>query len=222
MNQLLASLRRIVSYAMPLTRRVKTAYSGTVEITMDHGHKTLDTAHANYSYGSLQRVLRYGLQFTQPETAKQVLVLGLGGGSVVEVLRKTPAFKGDITAVELDPVIVQIADEEFNVRSDETLHIVCADAFAWVPTAPEQSFDLIIIDLFLDLTLPTGLSSGSFWEHIARVVQPNGRVLFNSLTANSVLIDQQPADSYWAQHGFEVKEVEVELLNLLYILRRVA
>ncbi|TGE09927.1 spermidine synthase [Hymenobacter fodinae] len=222
MKQLLTSLRQLVSYAMPLTRRVKTVHSGTVEVTLYQGQKTLDTANANYSYGSLERVLRYGIRFTQPETARHVLALGLGGGSVVQVLRKTPGFRGAITAVELDPVIITIAEEEFGIRADETLRIVCADAFEWVPTAPDQSVDLIVIDLFLDLFLPAGLGSGSFWEHISRILQPGGRVLFNSLTADPVFINLESATEFWERLGLEVKEVEVELLNLLYILHKVA
>ncbi|TGD81441.1 spermidine synthase [Hymenobacter wooponensis] len=220
MKQLFTSLRRLVSYAVPLTRRVKTVHSGIAEITLSQGHKTLDTAHANYSYGSLQRVLRYGIRFTKPEAAKQVLVLGLGGGSIVQVLRQTPEFRGAITAIEFDPVIIQIADEEFGVRPDDTLRIVCADAFAWVPAALDQQFDLIIIDLFLDLTMASGLGAAVFWEHIGRLLPPGGYVLFNTLTADSVLIDGEPAVDYWTQQGFDVREVEVELLNLLYILHK--
>jgi spermidine synthase len=222
MKQLLSSLRRLVSYAVPLTRRVKTVHSGTVEITLYKGHKTLDTAQANYSYGSLERVLSYGIRFTRPELARQVLVLGLGGGSVVQVLRRIPEFQGVITAIELDPVIIQIAEEEFGVRGDETLRVVCADAFVWVPTAPQQSLDLVVIDLFLDLTMPAGMGSSGFWEHIARILQPGGYVLFNTLTADPVWIGQAPATDFWSHQGFEVKEVEVELLNLLYILHKPA
>jgi spermidine synthase len=210
MKQLLTSLRRLVSYAMPFTHRVQTVHSGIVEITLYQGRKTLDTAHANYSYGSLQRVLRYGIRFTQPDKAQQVLVLGMGGGSIVQVLRQIPDFTGAITAVE------------FGVCPNDTLTIICADAFAWVPTALDQSFDLIIIDLFLDLTIAAGLGAGVFWEHIGRVLQPGGYVVLNTLTADSLVIDGEPATDYWAQQGFEVKDVEVELLNLLYILRKPA
>ena len=222
MKELVTTLRRLISYVFPLTRRVQSEYSGPLEITISQGHKVLDTAHANYSYGSLQRVLAYGLRFAQPETAAQVLVLGLGGGSIVQTLRQTPSFAGAITAIELDPVIIQLADEEFNIRPDAKLDIVCADAFAWVATAPAQKFDLVIIDLFLDLALPAELSTSGFWSCIWQLLAPGGHILLNTLTAENALVDGQPAPQYWEQQGFTVKEVEVELLNLLYILRKVA
>lgn len=182
----------------------------------------LDTAHANYSYGSLQRVLAYGLRFTQPETATHVLVLGLGGGGIVQTLRQTPEFAAAITAIELDPVIIQLADEEFDIRPDAKLDIVCADAFAWVATAPAESFDLMVIDLFLDLALPAGLGTSGFWEHIWRLLAPSGYILLNTLTAENALVDGRPAPEHWERQGFSVKELEVESLNLLYILHKVA
>lgn len=222
MKQLVTTIRRLVSYVVPLTRSVQSDYSGPLEVTLSGGHKVLDTAHANYSYGSLQRVLAYGLRFAQPETATQVLVLGLGGGSIIQTLRQTPGFAGAITAIDLDPVIIRLADEEFDIRPDAKLDIVCADAFAWVATAPAQSFDLMVIDLFLDLALPAGIGTSEFWEHIWRLLRPGGFVLLNTLTAENALVDGRPAPEYWEQQGFTVKEVEVELLNLLYILHKVA
>jgi spermidine synthase len=222
MKQLVTALRRLISHVVPLTRRVQSEFSGPLEITLYQGRKVLDTAHANYSYGSLQRVLAYGLRFTQPETAAQMLVLGLGGGSIIQTLRQTPGFTGAITAIELDPVIIQIAQEEFDIRPDAKLDVVCADAFAWVATAPAQSFDLMVIDLFLDLALPAGLGTSGFWEHIRRLLRPGGYVLLNTLTAENALVDGRPAPEHWKQQGLTVKEVEVEMLNLLYILRKVA
>lgn len=222
MKQLITALRQLVSQVVPLTRRVQSEYSGPLEITLYKGHKVLDTAHANYSYGSLQRVLRYGLRFAEPETAAQVLVLGLGGGGIVQTLRQTPGFAGAITAIELDPVIIRIAEEEFAIRPDAKLDIICADAFAWVTTAPARQFDLVVIDLFLDLALPAGIGTSGFWKHIWQLLAPGGYILLNTLTAENALVDGCPAPAYWEQQGFSVKEVEVELLNLLYILRKVS
>jgi spermidine synthase len=169
----------------------------------------------------LQRVLRYGLLFTAPEAAERVMVLGLGGGSVVQTLREEKSVNGTITAVELDAVMIRIADEEFGVHPDSKLRIVCADAFAWVASAPAQEFGLIIIDLFLDLSLPAGLGTSGFWEHIWRILAPKGYVLFNTLAAETALVDGELAPEYWTRLGFEVKEVEVEL-NMLYVLHKPA
>ena len=213
-------LARLLSYVMPLTRTVQSVVSGPVEVTWYRGRKVLNTRHANYSYGSLQRVLRYGLLFVAPEQASHALLLGLGGGSVVATLRQELHYQGHLTAVELDPVMIKLADTEFGIRPDAQLEIVCADAFEWVHTAPANHFYLIIVDLFVDLTLPAGLQTTTFWQELRRVLHPGGYVLFNTLTEVPLYVANQELPVYLEGVGFTVKTLEVERLNQLLVLRK--
>lgn len=220
MKRLLATLCRWLSQAVPRSRRIKSVHSGVLEITWQEGRKVLNTAHANYSYGPLHTVMRYGLLFTEPATAGAVLVLGLGGGSVVHTLRHEYQVPGPITAVELDPVVIEVAAEEFNIRPDAALHIVCADAFAWVGTAPAASFGLVVVDLFIDLDLPAGLYTAAFWQQLWRLLRPGGSVVFNTLLSTEVWVEGQEVHEYLAGMGFSVKDVPVEEFNRLLILRK--
>ncbi|QNH62824.1 spermidine synthase [Hymenobacter sediminicola] len=213
-------LRRYLSYLVPLTRTIHSPINGPLEVTWYRGRKVLDTRHANYSYGSLQQVLRYGLMFLEPQQAQRILVLGLGGGSVVQTLRQEHRVTAPITALELDPAVIAVADTEFGIRPDANLSIVCADAFVWIQTAPSAAYDLIIIDLFIDLELPAELQQAGFWQDIWRVLPPGGQVLFNTLTANPLTVAGEELTEHLAGLGFSVKEVEVELLNRLLILER--
>ncbi|HRB54468.1 MAG TPA: spermidine synthase, partial [Bacteroidia bacterium] len=57
-----------------------------LETTLENGKLVLNSAHANYSYGSLFRVfikalLRFNIDI---KNKKKILVLGMGGGSVVK------------------------------------------------------------------------------------------------------------------------------------------
>ncbi|HLK97085.1 MAG TPA: fused MFS/spermidine synthase [Hymenobacter sp.] len=217
---MLHRLRRLLSYVRPLTRTVHSAVNGPLEITWQNGRKVLDARHANYSYGSLQQVLRYGLLYTEVPRTAPVLLLGLGGGSVVQTLRHEQQHAGPITAIELDPIVVELADVEFNIRPDAALNIICADAFAWLPTAADAAFELIIIDLFIDLHLPAGLCTTGFWEAVRRVLRPDGYVLFNTLTNATLDIAGEELSVYLQRHGMVVKELEVEQLNRLLILRK--
>lgn len=220
MKRLLATLHRWLNRAVPGSRRIKSVHSGILEVTWQEGRKVLNTAHANYSYGPLHKVLRYGLLFTEPATAGATLVLGLGGGSVVQMLRQEYQAPGPITAVELDPVVIQVASEEFDIRPDATLQIVCADAFAWVATAPAAGFGLIVVDLFIDLDLPAGLYTAGFWQQLWRLLRPGGCVVFNTLLSTPVWVEGLEIHEYLAGVGFLVKDVEVERFNRLLILRR--
>ncbi|RSK51123.1 fused MFS/spermidine synthase [Hymenobacter rigui] len=219
MNKLLASLRNWVSYALPLARRVPSHYSPGLVVRQHQGRKVLDTQYANYSYGPLHQVLRYALMHVPagPPDAP-VLVLGMGGGGIIELLRQERAHTGPITAVELDPAIVEVAATEFNIRPDNTLQIVCADAFAWLPTAPTAAYELVVVDLFLDLLLPPQLSNPGFWQHLRRVLRPGGTVVLNTLQQAPLYIDGQVATEYLAGLGLRVKELEVEY-NLVLIAR---
>ncbi|MCA8831805.1 spermidine synthase [Hymenobacter pini] len=217
MNKLLASLRTWVSYALPLARRVPSRYSPGLVVREHQGRKVLDTQYANYSYGPLQQVLRYALLHVAPGSADApVLVLGMGGGGIIELLRQERSHTGPITAVELDPAVVEVAATEFNIRPDAALQIVCADAFAWLPTAPTASYALIVVDLFLDLLLPRQLSEPGFWQHLRRVLRPGGTVVLNTLQQAPLSINGQSATEYLAELGLQVKELEVEY-NLVLI-----
>ncbi|RPD49833.1 methyltransferase domain-containing protein [Hymenobacter sediminis] len=220
MKRLLATLRRWLNQAVPRSRRIKSVHSGVLEVTWQEGRKVLNSAHANYSYGPLHKVMRYGLLFTEPTTAGAILVLGLGGGSVVHMLRHEYQAPGPITAVELDPVVIRVAAEEFNIQPDATLHIACADAFAWVATAPAAGFGLIVVDLFIDLDLPAGLYTADFWQQLWRLLRPGGFVVFNTLISTPVWVERLEIHEYLAEVGFLVKDVEVEEFNRLLILRK--
>lgn len=221
MKKLLNAGRRLLSYVLPLTRRVVSEHSGILRVTLYRGHKVLDTANANYSYGTLQRVLRYGLLFAPVQPTGPVLLLGLGGGSVVPTLRQERGVTGPITAVELDPVVIQVAADEFGIRTGPGLNVICADAFAWVATAPVATFELVVVDLFLDLALPAELGEAGFWQNLLRLTRPGGWVLCNLLVTAELWPDGQYLPEFLEELGFEVKDLEVEQLNRLLILRKV-
>lgn len=222
MNKLLQLLRQGLSYLMPLTRRVSSEYSGQLEVRLHRGHKELNTVHANYSYGSLERVLRYGLLFAPTKPTEPALVLGMGGGSVVKLLRQERGLTAPVTAVELDAAIIRLAAAEFGIRADAQLQIVCADAFEWVKTAPEASFALVVVDLFLDLDLPAGLHEAGFWRQLHRLILPDGYVLFNLLTTTELWPDGQELPEFLSSLGFIVRDMEVERYNRLLVLHKPA
>ncbi|OON70475.1 spermidine synthase [Hymenobacter sp. CRA2] len=206
----------LLSYLFPLTRRVASAINGPLEITLSNGRKVLDSRSANYSYGSLQRVLRYGLRQIRLQPVQQALLLGLGGGSVIGTLRGELGYQGRITAVELDPVVVQLAAEEFGIRPDAQLRIIEADAFAYLSQLTEQ-FGLIIIDLFIDLAMPPQVLSRAFWQQVRRGLRPGGYVIFNAIAEGELTVDEQPLLDVLAQLGLEAAEHRVEQLNRLVV-----
>ncbi|MDX1603598.1 MAG: fused MFS/spermidine synthase [Salinimicrobium sediminis] len=183
-------MKKSLSYLWPLTKSYESHYNGKLEVTWINGRKVLDSQHANYSYGPLQEVLDLGLAEIRADRAAPILLLGLGGGSAIPLLRKKYNYYGKITAVELDASIIEIAKTEFSIEEHQPLEIICADAEDFVNTTSGK-FGLIIIDLFLDLRVPEKFFSQLFWQNISRLLRPEGKVLFNAgiNSAHEVQID---------------------------------
>lgn len=171
--------RKKLSYIFPLTRIVQSEVSGRLEVGWIEGRKVLNCRRVNYSYGGLQEALNYGLEQIPLKSVNSVLVLGMGGGSVIESLRKKFNYSQTIVAVELDPVVIQIAEEEFDITNYKNLEVVCANALAFIKTT-KQNFDLVIVDLFVGKNVPKEFYSKVFWQDIESRVNTNGRVLFNA------------------------------------------
>ncbi|WP_431132766.1 spermidine synthase [Psychroserpens mesophilus] len=170
---------KYLSYVYPITRKVSSKYSGCLEITWYNGKKHLNTKNANYSYGSLQAILKFGLEKIDIHQVDSVLLLGLGGGSVIKTLRQDFNYQKQITAVDIDPVIIEIAKTEYQLENNSNTSIICEDALQFIK-ANTMRFDLIIIDLFIDVTVPKPFLELSFWNHVVKSKSTNGVILFNA------------------------------------------
>lgn len=172
-------MRKNIKYLYPKTRKVKSKYSDTLEITWYNGKKQLNTKNANYSYGALQAILKYGLEKIDLKQVNSILLLGLGGGCVIETLRQDFNYQKQITAIDIDPVIIDLAKTEYQLESNSNTIIICEDALQFIKNNTSQ-FDLIIIDVFIDITVPKPFLELSFWENVLTSKSTNGVILFNA------------------------------------------
>jgi spermidine synthase len=200
-------MKRLLSYIYPVTKKIKSDINGTLEITWFNGKKHLNSKNANYSYGSLQRILKFGLEKIDLSKVHSVLLLGLGGGSVIETLRKDFNYQKHITAIEIDPVIIEIAKGEFQLNSDENLDIICDDAFHFVEKSI-STFDLIIIDLFIDTQVPEKFLKLPFWETLLKRKSTNGVLLFNASLEDTMNTKLKTVIEFLKSHVYEVTVFE--------------
>lgn len=186
-------LRKILSYFIPVNIYKKnSAISKALEVTLNNGKLVLDSKSTNYSYGSLQRILRKGLLyigFERIRSFENVLVLGVAAGSVIKTLVDEIQFKGKITGVEIDPAAIEIANTYFGLDSIPNCEIVIDDAFEFVLRTRER-YDLIIIDIFKDTEMPNFLFEDFFINRINFLLNVNGFILFNTMTLTKKEIER--------------------------------
>ncbi|SHH68244.1 spermidine synthase [Flavobacterium johnsoniae] len=177
-------IQKLFSYLYPIKIfKKKSARSKVIEVTWANGELVLDSENTNYSYGSLQRILRYGLRnigYNKVLEMDHILVLGVAGGSVIKTLVDEIEYKGKITGVEIDAEMIQIANQYFNLNEIQQLEIVIDDAFEFVLKTKDK-YDLIIIDIFEDTNMPNFLFEKFFSERICFLLKDRGFVLFNTM-----------------------------------------
>lgn len=177
-------IRKFFSYLIPIKIfKKKSTRSKMIEVTWANGELVLDTENTNYSYGSLQRILRYGLRnigYDKILEMEHILLLGVAGGSVVKTLVNEIEYKEKITGVEIDPDMIEIANQYFNLNQIKQLKVVIDDAFEFVLKTKEK-YDLIIIDIFEDTHMPNFLFEKFFVDRICTILKDDGFVLFNTM-----------------------------------------
>ncbi|WP_291145545.1 spermidine synthase [Flavobacterium sp. UBA7680] len=177
-------IQKLFSYLYPIKIfKKKSARSKVIEVTWANGELVLDSENTNYSYGSLQRILRYGLRnigYEKVLEMEHILVLGVAGGSVIKTLVDEINYKGKITGVEIDPEMIQIANQYFNLNEIKQLEIIIDDAFEFVLKTKDR-YDLIIIDIFEDTNMPNFLFEKFFSERVCFLLKDQGFILFNTM-----------------------------------------
>ncbi|MFZ2202515.1 MAG: methyltransferase domain-containing protein, partial [Microgenomates group bacterium] len=88
---------------------------------------------------------------------ESILLLGLGGGSVIKYLRRRYP-RARLTAVEIDPVMIEIARKHFQIDSVKNLKIVNQDAVAFIKKAKEH-YSLILVDCYQGHQTPPGFDT---------------------------------------------------------------
>ncbi len=218
-------IKRLLSYFYPIKiYSQKSALSQSLEITWANGDLVMDSLNTNYSYGSLQRILKLGLKnigFAKIKKMNHILILGVAGGSVVKTLVDDIEFKGKITGVEIDSEIIKIANQFFKLNEIPQLEIIIDDAFEFILKTTEK-YDLIVIDIFQDTKMPNFLFESYFIDRICFLLKSKGVVLFNTMLLNQAEnIRNKKLISEFKKEDFAIKSIpRVENHNELIVIEK--
>jgi spermidine synthase len=218
-------LKKWLSYILPITiYEKKSQISNNLEVTWNNGKLVIDSENTNYSYGSLQKVLRNGLYSIGKERIQNmnsILVLGVAGGSVIKTLVDEFQFKRKITGVEIDEEITAIANQYFKLNEITNYTPIIADANEFVKNTTEK-FDLIIIDIFQDANMPDFLFEKEFISNIKQLLNSKGFVLFNTMNLDEKGIDKNKQFiAAFKPSNYTIKEFKnIEVYNELILVEK--
>jgi spermidine synthase len=107
----------------------------------------------------------------------RVLVVGNAGGSTARALAAEYPGVG-IDAVELDPVVTQLARQYMGLDTIPNLHVITADGREYLETTA-QRYDLIVVDAYRTEYIPFYLATQEFFSLIHAHLNPGGGVALN-------------------------------------------
>jgi spermidine synthase len=121
------------------------------------------------------------LGFTFRPDAKKMLIIGLGGGSIPKkIQREFPNI--EIDAVEIDPEVIKMAKDYFNVKENNNLRLHAQDGRLFLNRTQNQ-YDIILLDAYFTDAMPFHLTTKQFFELAQKKLTPNGIVVANLISA---------------------------------------
>lgn len=195
--------KKIISFFHPVwLSHHQSEINPYLELLLYRGRVQLATTEALYSDGDkytpalgvLNDLKRYMPQ------VKSVLILGVGLGSTVSIIRKR-GYNPRFTLVEIDEVVLQLALENLAADKDAQIEAICADAQVFVANNKQQ-YDLVFIDIFNSRTVPDFVSSLSFLSNCHKGIASDGRIAFNYIINNDEdwIRTQQSFTSVFPKH----------------------
>lgn len=119
---------------------------------------------------------------------KNILILGLGGATVQHLVsRDFPNTQ--MISVDIDPVMVEIARNYFDLDNIQNHKVIVTDACRLI-VEPEnfdlkkQSFQAVYVDIYVGSQYPDLGKSGNFLSAVKQMIMPGGLLIINRIYTN--------------------------------------
>ena len=187
------------SYISEITIEERSSpYNKVLQVILKNGRYQLCTENAIYSYDDLYT--NFAKAFAAINVSKRsindVLLLGLGLGSIPFILEKKFGMDCQLTAVEIDEEVVDLAHHYVLKDLNMSINAICTDARLFLQMDSQQ-YDLICMDVFEDDRIPDDFLEQTFLEQIKARLNPSGIFLFNHLALTQK--DKQMATEYYTR-----------------------
>ena len=109
---------------------------------------------------------------------RDVAILGLAGGTAARQLTAAYGSNVQITGVEIDPDILDVAHRYFHL-DEPNVHSVVADARYWIDTTSSK-YDVVVMDAYRQPYIPFHLTTREFFSEVRDHLRPNGVAVVNA------------------------------------------
>nr|CDJ92757.1 Spermine/spermidine synthase family protein [Haemonchus contortus] len=161
------------------------------------------TASSSYLMTMLEEAFISGALDPRQNISGTVLSIGLGAGFLNNFLHHHfPRL--NITVVELDPKLLEIAQEWYDLQTDDNHRVIIADGMAFIEKAVEKGerYDLVFLDACTlhenakFLCPVEAFTTTEARELLAKLVEPKGTIIVNTVTVE-----------------YDIKELTKELIS---------
>jgi len=183
----------LLSYLYPFSIELTSSdLNPFLEVVFREGKYNINSANTNYSCGGLYELFKLVFRNIKLDWKKvnKVLILGFGTGCIVPLIKK---YKPDcsILGIEIDEKVIVLGKKYFDSDKFTNTRVVCSSAYDFI-TSTNQTFDLIIIDVYIDTKVPAELETLTFIKALKKTLNPNGVVIFNKFRYGREVKQQIP------------------------------
>lgn len=180
--------KKLISFVFPQKiEEGKTGLGQKYEINFENGQKVLNSENTNYSFGSLHQIMLKGLdEVFRSHKPEKILMLGLGAGSALSVLKRKCKWNYHVTVVEIDAGLIDIARQHFGLDEYKNINLINMDARDAIKTLGENSFDLIIDDIFWDSDIPGFCMESEYLSQNKKLLKGNAVYMRNTMKTDAM------------------------------------
>ena len=151
-----------VSYVIPqILGRFSSTYNSDIRVVEESGKPKLLVNGSRQSGRYIEWLWRKAFSSFPIGQYTSILVLGVGGGTVIHMLSKLfPDVH--ITGVDIDAKMIEIGKKYFGLSQIRNLKLIAADAKSFKTT----QYDFVIVDLFIGRHIPDFVSSEFFLKRL--------------------------------------------------------
>lgn len=178
------SIKKYLSHLFDIKiERCTSAFSEELEVVLSRGRYRLDTIDATYSFEDLYK--NYDQAFSEldlnVDAVKNVLVLGLGLGSVPILMEQKYGFDAHYDALEIDGEVIRLAKKYLDSDLASKINFIEGDAASFEQFIPtDKKYDLLIFDVFIGPTTPCRFRTIYYLLRLKSVLSPpKGLLLYN-------------------------------------------